>query len=193
MTSLSLSDKDVTSLKVDALVLGVARGDDGPVLVEGPSLPKGLRSALTGALDALGVTGKEDEVTKVPSGGEAKAAVVVLTGLGKAPDRGVGYPTETLRRAAGAATRSLAGTASVALALPTADVAAVAAVAEGALLGAYAFTRHRVRTDADVKRPVSEVTVVTGHAKDKAAGAALTRAEHLAAAVHLTRDLPLAP
>ena len=79
MTSLSLSDKDVTSLKVDALVVGVARGENGPVLVEGPALSKGLRSALSGALAGLGVTGAADEVTKVPSAGEAKAGVVVLS------------------------------------------------------------------------------------------------------------------
>ena len=190
MTSLSLSDKDVTSLKVDALVVGVARGENGPVLVEGPALSKGLRSALSGALAGLGVTGAADEVTKVPSAGEAKAGVVVLSGLGSAvTGRRDAYPAETLRRAAGAATRSLAGTSSVAVALPTVDVAAAAAVAEGALLGAYAFTRHRGRTDGDVKRPVSDVTVVTAHAKDKTATAAAARAEQVAAAVHLTRDL----
>jgi leucyl aminopeptidase len=190
VTSLRLSDKDVSSLKVDALVVGVVRADDGPVLVEGPALPRGLRSALTGALAGLGVTGKADEVTKVPSGGEVKAGVVVLTGLGSAPSgRKAGYPAETLRRAAGAATRALPGTASVAVALPTTDVAAVGAVAEGALLGAYAFTRHRGRTGADVKPPVQDVTVVTALGKDKAATAAASRAEQVAAAVHLTRDL----
>jgi leucyl aminopeptidase len=190
VTSLRLSDKDVSSLKVDALVLGVARGDDGPVLVEGPGLPRGLRSALSGTLSALGITGRPDEVTKVPAGGEVRAGVVVLTGLGPvATGRGATYDPETLRRAAGAATRALSGTGTVAVALPTADPAAVGAVAEGALLGAYAFTRHRARTQSDVKAPVQDVTVVTSLTKDKAAKAAASRAEEVAAAVHLTRDL----
>jgi leucyl aminopeptidase len=190
VTSLRLSDKDVSSLKVDALVVGVARGDSGPVLVEGPGLPKGLRSTLSGALEALGVTGREDEVTKVPSGGEVKAGVVVLTGLGRALTASdAAYPAETLRRAAGAAARALHGTGTAALALPTADADAVAAVAEGALLGAYSFTRHRARTETDLKPPVADVTVVTSLTKDKAARAGAARAEQVAAAVHLTRDL----
>jgi leucyl aminopeptidase len=190
VTSLSLSDKDVSALKVDAVVVGVARGDDGPLLVDGPALPKGLRSSLSGSLASLGVSGKADEVVKVPAGGDLKAGVVVLTGLGSAVSgRKAGYPAETLRRAAGAATRALPGTASVALALPTADAAAVAAVAEGALLGAYGFTRHRGHTGTDVKAPVQEVTVVTSLARDKAAAAGASRAEQVAAAVHLTRDL----
>ena len=188
--ALSLSDKDLKALKVDAVVVGVAKGTDGPHLVDGPALPRGLRSTLADGLAALGVTGAADEVVRIPSGGDLAAPVLVLTGVGPVPTgRGASYTAETLRRAAGAATRSLAGTASVALALPTADADRVGAVAEGALLGAYSFTRHRAKSGAAQKAPVGDVTVVTSLAKDKAANAAAARAQEVAAAVHLTRDL----
>jgi leucyl aminopeptidase len=192
VTSLNLSEKDVKGLRVDALVVGVARVDGDPVLVEGAALPKRLRSSLSASLKGLGVTGKADQVVKLTSGGEVAAPVVVLTGLGDASGTRRRRPTvsaEALRRAAGAATRSLAGTASVGLALPTAGGEDVAAVAEGALFGAYGFRRHRGRTADAMKPPVAAVTVVTDLAKDKDVKASATRAEHLATAIHLTRDL----
>jgi len=37
--TISLSDKDLKSVKADALVIGVGRGADGPVLAEGSPLP----------------------------------------------------------------------------------------------------------------------------------------------------------
>ncbi|GAB3594945.1 leucyl aminopeptidase [Angustibacter peucedani] len=190
MTSLSLSDKDPKSLSVDTLVVAVAKGDDGPVLVEGVALPRGVRSSLAGTLAALGVTGEADQVVRIPAGKDVAATTIALTGLGKAvTGRRAGYPAETLRRAAGAASRQLAGTGSAGFALPAADVEQLAAVAEGALLGAYAFTRHRVRTVGDVKAPLGEVFVLTALAKDKAANAAASRAQELATSVTLVRDL----
>jgi leucyl aminopeptidase len=65
----------------------------------------------------------------------------------------------------------------------------VAAVAEGALIGAYSFTRHRGRSASDEKAPVADITVVTRLARDKGANAAAARAQEVASAVHLTRDL----
>jgi leucyl aminopeptidase len=192
VTSLSLSDHDLKGLRADALVLGVARVDGEPVLVEGPALPKSLRTSLRAGLQRLGVTGRADQVVRLPSGGDVAAPVVVLTGLGDATGTRRKQPvvsTEALRRAAGAATRSLAGTASVALALPAGGADDVAAVAEGALFGAYTFRRHRGRTVDDLLAPVDSVTVVTDLAKDKGTKAAADRAEHLATAIHLVRDL----
>jgi leucyl aminopeptidase len=144
--------------------------DGEPVLVEGAALPKALRTTLRSGLKGLGVTGRADQVVRLPSGGKVAAPVVVLTGLGDATRTRRKQPVvtgEALRRAAGAATRSLAGPASVAMALPTDGTDDVAAVAEGALFGAYSFRRHRGRTAHDLKAPVSKVTVVTEHAKDK--------------------------
>ena len=52
---------------------------------------------------------RPDQVVRIPSGGAVAAPVLVLTGLGPAPSGRAGYDAETLRRAAGAATRTLNG------------------------------------------------------------------------------------
>ncbi len=178
---IALTSKDPAKLPVDALVVATAPKDGGVELVGTDWLPGELRTALVRDAAALGVTGKADEVRRVPATG-LKAKVLVLSGLGSGP-----VTTERLRRAAGAATRELAGVGSVALALPAADVAATVAVAEGALLGAYTYTRYRAADAAT--RPVASIEVVTTKAKDAAATQGVARAEVLAAAVHATRDL----
>jgi leucyl aminopeptidase len=188
VATLTLSAKDPVTVRADALVIGVASGDTGPRLVGAEGLPAALRRSLGGSLVALGVSGRADEVVRVPSGGALAAAVVVLTGLG------AGTPSpETLRRAAGAATRALAGTASVALALPVDDAPMLAAVAEGALLGAYAFTRYRGTSAAGAPRPVQAVIVLTAQARGAGVRALTRRAGILADAVAGTRDLVNTP
>ncbi|KWX00237.1 aminopeptidase A [Carbonactinospora thermoautotrophica] len=206
MTSISLSNVAASSAKADALVVGVAKGAQGVVLGQYlKNVDKALKGKLVATLTALGATGKEDEVTKVPTLGALGAPVLVAVGLG--PERADGknsgkntgknsasrYDRERLRRAAGAAVRALAGTKKVAIALPVEEVADVAAVAEGALLGAYSFDEFRGASKEDRKAPVETVTVLTELAKDKAAKAALARAETVAEAVRFARDLTNTP
>ncbi|MGV8965111.1 MAG: leucyl aminopeptidase [Cellulomonas sp.] len=186
MVPLTLTSKDPARLAADALVVATASTDDGVVLVGADLLPAALRNQILRAAVTLGITGAADEVCKLPSAGELAAPVLVLTGLGARADR---YSPETLRRAAGAATRSLAGAASVAVALPADDTENLAAVAEGALLGAYAFTRYRDEKATAKTAPVAAIEIVTPLAHDGAAKAAVARAEAIAAAVHGTRDL----
>jgi leucyl aminopeptidase len=118
-------------------------------------------------------------------------------GLGAAPAKGARVELEALRRGAGAALRALAGSSKVSVSLAdpaTADADTVRAVAEGALLGAYAF--HRYRTEgADVRQPVEQVSLVLDKAaaKDAAVRSALRRAEVVCAAVALARDLVNTP
>jgi len=155
--TISLVDKDLKALKVNAIVVGVVRTAAGPVLADEAALPRGLRGQVVGVLGALGVTGDADQVVRIPTGRELQAPVLVLTGLGKAPADSAPFEPETLRRAAGAAARALAGTSAVAFALPVPDVERVAAVAEGALIGAYSFTRHRGRSASEEKAPVADI------------------------------------
>src|SRR5699024_1677188 len=126
------------------------------------------------------------------------ARVIVFTGLGDLA--GDEEPSlETLRRAAGTATRSLAGRDGAVLALPTDSAERLGAVAEGALLGAYsarperqaASKKQRAASSAG-KRPLAAVTIASP-LKPKQAKDALARAEVLAAAVHGTRDLVNTP
>ena len=95
---------------------------------------------------------------------------------------------EALRRAAGSAVRQLAGVGTVTLALPTASLGDVAAVAEGAAMGAYSFTEYRSSKD-DLKDPVKSVVIVTDFAADRALKPVLDRAALIGKAVNATRSL----
>jgi leucyl aminopeptidase len=192
MTDLTLTSTSPASLKVDALVVGVAKGANGVVLVPGAAdVDKAFKGRLAATIEALGGTGKAGEVTKLPSWA-VSATVVAAVGVG---DEVVGgrrtaavYDHEVLRRAAGAAVRALAGTRRVGIALPADDATAAGAVAEGALLGAYAFRDYRVTSKADHKEPVGRISLVSGAARDRAVKAAVSRAQELIPAVLLTRD-----
>ncbi|NCT90056.1 leucyl aminopeptidase [Cellulomonas sp. APG4] len=184
MTTLKLTSAEPARLDVDVLVIGVGSAPSGPELLDAGALPAGLRLTVTASASALGVTGEAGTLTRIPSGGELKAPVVALVGVGAAPGRD-GLDPETLRRAAGAATRQLAGVRGVGLLLPAETAEQVGAVAEGALLGAYAFTRYH----AAERGPVERVELITPRAREAAAKRAAERAEVVAAAVHGTRDL----
>ena len=106
----------------------------GPV-VAGDVLDGAAAKDLAAVLVTLGATGKPDELIELPSHGASKAPLLVAVGLGAAPEGGA-YGAEVLRRASGSATRALAGTAIVGIALPAESTDAVAAIAEGALFGA---------------------------------------------------------
>jgi leucyl aminopeptidase len=182
MTTVTLTQTEPAQLSVDVLAVPVTATPAGPVPI-GRSLPNELIRRLAEQSRALGITGELDEVVRVPTGDGMRATVVALVGLGDVtePD------AEALRRAAGTVTRTVTGVGSIGLAFPADDVAQVAAVAEGALLGSYAFTRYR---DLDAPaRPVDRVEVVTPLAKDRAARHVVERAEVLARAVRATRDL----
>ncbi|WP_268531663.1 leucyl aminopeptidase [Cellulomonas sp. CW35] len=181
---ISLTSKNPAQLAVDAVVVAVRPRGNAVDAVDAAWLPKELVQLLARDAARLGITGAVDEVRRLPGTG-LKASTLVLTGVGDAELDGSAAGREALRRAAGAATREVAGLESVAVALPTPDVASVGAVAEGALLGAYAFSRYHSLHDA----PVARVELVTDRTRDKAAGEAVARAEVVAAAVHATRDL----
>ena len=131
----------------------------------------------------------------MPSLGATGAAVVVAVGLGEEKAGGgrrnrqtTSYDVETLRRAAGEASRALAGTRRVGLALPAEDAASAEAVAQGALLGAYGYVRYRVASKDSHKAPVETFTLVSSAGKDRDVKAAVEHAKTITAAVHLARD-----
>ncbi|HEY1174678.1 MAG TPA: leucyl aminopeptidase, partial [Phytomonospora sp.] len=64
----------------------------------------------------------------------------------------------------------------------------VTAVAEGALLGAYAFREYRVTSTDRNRPPVDRFTLCTEIARDKNAKAGVTRAHTVVEAVHWARD-----
>ncbi len=191
MARLTVSTDRPDQVRADVLVLAVAAPAEpgGEPVLLGNDLPEAVRAVLTGAvLRSLGVSGRPDAVVRVPVAG-ASAPVVALTGVGKGTDP----DHETLRRAAGAAARELAGTSLAAFALPLADENALAAVAEGVLLGAYAFGRYRVRSAEGRPAPLEQAVVVAPEAVAGSADDAVRRAGVLADAVAVVRDLVNTP
>jgi leucyl aminopeptidase len=191
VAAVSLSDDRPADAAADVLVLGVqapALPGGDPLVLGADNLPDPLRGTLAGPmLRALGVSGRPDTVHRLPSGGALAAPVVALTGVGSAVD------PEALRRAAGAAVRELAGSARVALALPAGTPEAVAAVAEGAVLGAYAYGRYRVTAAPGDRAPVADVVVLAPDAGAGDAETVRTRVGVIGGAVGLTRDLVNTP
>jgi leucyl aminopeptidase len=186
MASLKTSKKTTT----DVLVLGLS-GKAGKLSIH-PNishLPEiaGDTKKLLAILSDLGATGQVDEVIKVPY---SKPRLIVFTGFGTTA---ANYSHETLRRAAGAATRALAGTVQADFALPITDMAEFSAVAEGVTLGAYDFIEFRGSSKASQKAPLQVANIVSLLGNVSAAKAALRRAEILGVYVGITRDLVNTP
>ncbi|HEY7718599.1 MAG TPA: M17 family peptidase N-terminal domain-containing protein, partial [Pedococcus sp.] len=208
MTTLTISDRPAHELKADALVLATVAADGSAALAAGHGLPREAADHLGSALTALAAKGSADEVLRLAGVPGVTAAVVVLTGLGEGTAETSAFPAETLRRAAGAATRALSGVAKVAVALPAADAESAAAVAEGAALGSYRYAGVRgekagttkgsragrtARTKAEQDAGPTALTVVTERARDRGVKAAVKRAGVLAEATAYARDLVNTP
>ncbi|MFF8611425.1 leucyl aminopeptidase [Streptomyces sp. NPDC015350] len=200
MTALTLSTAGAATLRADALVVGVAKGSKGPVLAPGAeAVDKAFDGKLATVLEALGTTGAEGEVTKLPAPDGLKVPVVIAVGLGSAPEKDGAYDAEALRRAAGSAARVLAGAKKAGFALPLASAGDAGAVAEGALLGAYAFTAYQGGEDKlapkgkkngnGPKLPLAEVALLGGKPRDKAFKAAVERATAVTEEINRARDL----
>ncbi len=187
MAALSISSKNPSAARVDALVVGTCPTSDG-ISVVGADLPRETVSQIESLAAALAVTGAPDEVRTLPASGGIKAKVLLLTGLG-ARDADGTFSAEALRRAAGAAIREVAGSASVAIDLPVDDDEHLTAIAEGALMGAYRYTRYRTVAETPAPTDVATIEVFSRATKPAAAKAAVARATVVASAVAQTRDL----
>ncbi len=166
----------------DLLVVGLADGSHGPVLIGVPDeveslWAKRLQTPLLAAAQAVGASAKPGTCAVLPG-----APGLILTGLG-----GVDVTPEQVRRAAGNAVRAAIGiagdrTLKIALSLEAVEPEVVRGVAEGALLGAYAYAKH---TAKDTTAPLGSLVVVT---KSKDAKAQLAEASAVASAVCQARD-----
>ncbi|WP_255950945.1 leucyl aminopeptidase [Streptomyces odontomachi] len=211
MTALTLSTAAAAGLRADAIVVGVAKGtpskSQGLVVAPGAeAVDKAYDGRLAAVLETLGAVGAEGEVTKLPSPAGFKTPVVLAVGLGALPESNEGFGTETLRRAAGCASRAMAGAKKAAFALPVDGADALAAIAEGTVLGAYVFDAYKVsgpggaatarkngKNGKNAKPPLAEATLLGGKPRDKAHKAALERAAAVCEEINRARDLVNTP
>ncbi len=182
--TLRLTDAAVATAAVDALVVGTVSGEGGARLAEGcDEVDAAFDGGLADLLAVLGAKGKADEVIKLPTRGAVQAPLLVAVGLGAVEDRPTG---EQVRRAAGAAARALSGTSRALTTLSRIDLAAAA---EGAALGSYAFTSYRSENGDG---PLDQMDLSV-RSSDAAAEKELARATAVAQAVATARDLVNTP
>ena len=87
--TLLTSQSAPTTTDADALVTGVFQGQNGPVLTLSTD-----EIDLMAALTALGATGKAEEITKIPTGGQLPARSSSPSAWARSPARTpIGRPT----------------------------------------------------------------------------------------------------
>jgi leucyl aminopeptidase len=171
MTTIHLSDGII---KDEILVVGLShKKSKSSLTIESGDIALDTKKILATLAD-MGATGKADEVIKIPG---TNTRLLIFTGLG---EHKATFDDETLRRAAGAAARALAGNSSATFSLP---------VAEGALMGAYVFNRFRVDSLSDRRPSLKSVTVHSSLAQDPKAKAAVKRAAIIGDYTAIVRDL----
>ncbi len=168
------------------LLVPIVSGDDeggAPALVGGPFLDVETVGEIEVALRALGAKAGAEQITRlhVPS---LPVGSVLAVGLGAARDE---WPAEVIRRASGAAARSLAGVTAV---ITTLSELHLSAAVEGLILGAYQMHEYRSAKTAPKEAGLSTITALSTANGAKAQAA---RAVAIATAVATARDLVNTP
>ncbi|MCF6389116.1 leucyl aminopeptidase [Mycobacterium sp. MBM] len=168
------------------LVVPVVTGDAGPSVVGVDTvLDAEAVGAIESALTALDATGGEGQLHRLVIAGLPVASVLTV-GLGEEREE---WPADTIRRAAGAAARSLDKVGVVVTALSALDLEAAI---EGAILGAYRFTDFRSDKTAPKDKGLTKIVALAADSK-AATKAAAARAVDVASAVATARDFVNTP
>lgn len=171
------------------LIVPVVSDGDGPearaAVVAGPHLDAEVVSEIESALQALGAKGGSEQLTRVVVPALPVTSVLAV-GLGKNRDT---WPAEVIRRAAGAAARSLSGVEHIITTLSDLDLEATI---EGLILGAYRFAEFRSEKTAPKDAGVRKITALASDTKAATKDAA-AHAEAVAAAVATARDFVNTP
>lgn len=168
------------------LVVPVVTGDAGPAVIGVDAvLDTDAVAAIEAGLRALNATGGEGQVHRLVIT-ELPMASVLTVGLGDAGDE---WQADTIRRAAGAAARSLDKVGTVVTALSVLDLEAAI---EGLILGGYRFTDFRSEKTAPKDKGLTKIVALAADAK-AATKASAARAVDVASAVATARDFVNTP
>ncbi|MGA9871826.1 MAG: M17 family peptidase N-terminal domain-containing protein, partial [Rhodococcus sp. (in: high G+C Gram-positive bacteria)] len=174
---------------IDVLVVALSTSEDGlELLVTDTISDDAVASALLDAFEAVGATGKADELTRIPAPASLEVGSVLAVGLGKSAD----IDTERIRQSAGTAARALTGTATAATTLSSLDLSAAA---EGFFLGAYTFTEFKSSLSAPGPDagPLARVELIVEDPRSKETKAELARSVAIAESVAIARDFVNTP
>src|SRR5665811_666778 len=168
MPDVTLSSAKPTTVRADALVLGVRNDEDGDDFAD--------------TLALLNFTAKNGSVAKFPGGKHATAKLVIAVGLPAEPT------AEDLRRAAARGIKAAKGAGTVAMALNPAGVDEVEAIAEGIHLGSYEFERYKTKKKEPNLKVTTTVTILSPFARQTTATKGLERAATVIESVNQVRD-----
>lgn len=177
----------------EVLVVGVtSKGTDRRLLVpDDKSLSRTIRKAIESSLTIIGAASKVDAIAKIPPVPGVAAEMIMAVGLGDISSADFG--PESLRRAAGRALLEVPSNARVVVSLPATNPNEVAAVAQGAMLGAYRYEDFRGTGTTQQIKPPRSITIVTPSAFDRHTKEAVRRAAIVGKNVCFARNLVNAP
>jgi leucyl aminopeptidase len=138
---------------------------------------------LAAAAKSLKFNGNANEMVSIPGSAVAINTIIYVIGVGENPNH------ETFRKAAGVVSRSAFGSKKLAILIDDENVDAIGAVAEGSLLGAYAFNDHRSVSMNSKRESVRAIALVTSSAKNSVIRDSVERAEIVCNYVNETRNL----
>ncbi|TQK27858.1 leucyl aminopeptidase [Arthrobacter sp. SLBN-53] len=171
------------------LLVAVVAGEDGPTVAEDQThLGADAATAIESALSALNATGGEGQLHRLVIAGLPVASVLTV-GLGEPRDDSAPWASDTVRRAAGAAARSLDKVGTVVAALAALDLEACV---EGLILGAYRFTDFRSDKTAPKDKGLTKIVALAADTK-AATKAQVQRAVDIASSVATARDFVNTP
>ena len=193
-----VSAGDIAAAQADVIVVNLFEGVTSPGGATG-AVDRALNGAIT-RLIALGdIRGRSGEVTTIHTDGKIPAPRVIVAGLGKSE----AFDVDAVRNLSANLARSLRKPAIKDVAtivhgagIGALDLAACAqAIAEGTLLGAYRFQRHKALTlrDDDKHELVSLTLVEHDATRVPAVEAGVARGRIMAEATNTARDLANEP
>lgn len=182
--TLSVVARGQRRLGADLAIVAAASGENGPSLL-GEAFPAPRKAELSALLPRLGFKGKAGQSVRVPAGADDAAQILLFVGVGDVEGSAT---TEQVRRAAGVGARAAAGLDKAVFLLPAESTQDFSAVAEGASLGAYAFTAGKSSVAADAA-PLREAVIATDLRADKDLKSRLERAAIVARHTKGARNL----
>ncbi len=180
---------DITQIEADAIVVNLFEGAQKPSGATA-AVDKALDGAITSLISRSEIKGKFEEVAVLHTFGKLPARIVAVVGLGKRQD----FNVDKIRRLTGCFCRALRklNCRAVATILHGSGMGAIEleasaqAIAEGAVLGLYGFTKYKRPDYEDIEEIFM---VVRDNEKVPALESAVVKGEVVAGATNLARDM----
>ena len=187
---------DIRELETDAIVVNLFEGVKHPGGATG-AVDQALENAITNLIEDGEITGKKGTNTLIHTLGKLPAKRVIVAGLGKSD----GFTINVAREVSAGTARQLrqlkikqAATIVHGAGIGNIEAEAAAeALAEGTLLGLYAFKQHKTGTDAEPDKLTELLVVEQDAEKEPAIKRGVNNGRILAESTALARDMANQP